>query len=93
MNRDSGEEAHCGSLWKVMGNEQIMHGMWEYFTLERAGARTIPADAARGKQEGMQDQWQQESLLRSVLEQVKRSADADCGLPNDALWLPPIEEW
>ena len=51
----------------------------EYFTLERAGARTTPADAARERQEGIQGQWQQESPFREVLKQVKRSADVDCG--------------
>ena len=62
-----------------MGNEQFIRGMWEYFTLERAGARTIVADAAREKREGIQGQWQQEYPFREVLQQVKRSADADSG--------------
>ena len=43
------KKAHRGTFWNVMGNEQFLRGMWEYFTLGRAGARTIPADAARGK--------------------------------------------
>ena len=30
-------------------------------------------------QEGIQGQWQRESPLKEVLEQVKISADADCG--------------
>ena len=71
-------KAHRGRTRKVMGNEQFLRGMW-YFALERAGARTIPADAAREDQEGIQGQRQQESPFRDVLEQVKRSADADCG--------------
>ena len=50
------KEAHRGRLWKVMGNEQFLCGMCEYFTVERAGARTILADAAREKHEGMQGQ-------------------------------------
>ena len=52
--------------------------MSEYSTLERTEVRKIPAEASREKQEGMQGQWQQESLVREVLEQVKKSADADC---------------
>ena len=43
--------------WKgVMGFEQFTRGMWEYFTLERTGARKILADASREKQEGIQHQ-------------------------------------
>ena len=43
-----------------MGNEQLTRGMWEYFTLERAEVKKIPADASREKQEGIQGQWQQD---------------------------------
>ena len=41
--------------------------MWEYSTLERAEVRKILAEASREKQEGIQGQWQQESLFREVL--------------------------
>ena len=61
------------------GSEQFLRGMWERFTLKRTGARKILADAAQEKQEGKQGQWQQESPFKEVLEQVKRSADTDCG--------------
>ena len=73
------KKAHRARRWKVMGNEQFLRGMREYFTLERAGARKIIADAAREKQEGIHGQWQQESPFTEVLEQVKRSADVDSG--------------
>ena len=43
-----------------------------------AGARKLPADAGREKQEGIQGQWQHESPFREVLQEVKRGADADC---------------
>ena len=33
------KKAPRGRLWKVMGSEQFLRGMWVYFTLERAGAR------------------------------------------------------
>ena len=72
-------KAHRGRIWKVMDNAQFLRGMWEYSTLERAGARTILADAVREKQGGIQGQRQQGSFFKEVLEQVKRSADADCG--------------
>ena len=74
------KKAHRGSLCKVFGSEQFRCGMWEYFTLKRAGARKILADAAQEKQEGKQGQWQQESHFKEVLEQVTRSVDTDCGL-------------
>ena len=66
------KKAHRGRIWKVMGNEQLIRGMWEYFTLERAEVRKILADASREKQEGIQGQRQQESPFREVLEQVKQ---------------------
>ena len=50
----------------------------EHFTLRKARARKIFADAAQDKQEGIQGQWQHESPLKKVLEQIKRSADTDC---------------
>ena len=42
-------------------------------------SRKILEDAGREKQEGRQSQWQQEPTFKEVLEQVKRSADTDCG--------------
>ena len=77
MDRGSREEG--ASWWKVFGIEQFLRGKWEYFTLKRAGARNILADVAREKQEGTQGQWPQESHFKDVLDQVKRSADVDCG--------------
>ena len=65
-------------LSKIFGSEQFPRGMWEYFTLKRAGATKIPADAAQEKQEGKRSQWQQKSHFKEVLEQIKRSADTDC---------------
>ena len=47
------KKAHPGRIWKVMGNEQLKRGMWEYFTLERAEVRKILADVSREKQEGI----------------------------------------
>ena len=55
---------------KDTGNEHFLCGMWEYFTFNRAEERKILAHASRERQEGMQDQWQQESPFRKVLEQV-----------------------
>ena len=79
MERVVERKAHRGRIWKVMGNEQFLRGMWEYFTLKRADAKKILEDDSREKQEGKQGQWQQESPFKEVLEQVKRSADTGCG--------------
>ena len=35
-------------------------------------------DAETEKQEGIQGQWQRESLAKEYLEEVKSSADTDC---------------
>ena len=43
------KKAHRGRIWKVMGGEQFLRGMWEYITLKKAGPIKISADAARGK--------------------------------------------
>ena len=71
-------KAHRGRLWKIFGSEQFLRGMWEYFTLKMAWARKILADAGEEKQEEIQGRWQQESLFKEVLEQVKRNSDTDC---------------
>ena len=74
MERNSGE---VGASWKdmegVLGNEQFLRGMWEYFTLEKTEQEQILADGAQEKQEGQQGHRQQESPFK------KRSADEDCG--------------
>ena len=72
-------KAHRGRLWKIFGSEQLLRGTWEYCTLKRAWTRKKIAAAAQENQEGIQSQWQKESPFREVLEQVKRSADTDCG--------------
>ena len=69
------KKAHRGRIWNVMGNEQFISGMWEYFTLERAEENMILEDASREKQEGIQGQWQQESPFREILEQARRNED------------------
>ena len=43
------KKAQHGWIWKVMGNEQFVRGMWEYLTLERAEVKKILEDASREK--------------------------------------------
>ena len=47
------KKAHRGIILKVMRNEQIIRGLWEYCTLERAEVRKILADASWGRQEAI----------------------------------------
>ena len=65
-------------MWKVMGNEQFIRGVWEYFTLKRAEVKKILDDGSRERQEGIQGQWQQESPFREIMEQVRGNADMRC---------------
>ena len=46
---------------------------------KRTEAEKIPEDVARERQEGRQYQWQQESPVTEVLEQVRANADMGCG--------------
>ena len=71
-------KAHRGRIWKAMGNEQFIQGMWEYFALKGAEVKKILEDASREQQDGMQGQWQQQSPFR-ILEQVRGHADVGCG--------------
>ena len=52
--------------------------MRAYFTINRAWARKVLADANLEKQEGIQGRWQQESPFKEVREQVKRNSGTDC---------------
>ena len=52
--------------------------MWEYFSVKRARARVVSADAAKKKQEGTKGQWQLGSPFEEVLEQVNGSSDTYC---------------
>ena len=59
--------ADCG---KMLGQDQLIKGMWEYLSLERARAKQFLKDAEKEKQEGTQ--------AKEFLDQVKNSADTDC---------------
>ena len=73
-------KAHRGRLWKVFGSGQCLRGMCGYFTLARAWARKIFADAAQEKQERIQGQWQHESPFNEVFgaSQQKRDYRFQC---------------
>ena len=55
------QKAHRGRLWKMLGKDQLIQGMWEYSSLEKAKAKHFLKDLEKEKQEAIQSQWQQES--------------------------------
>ena len=68
-----GQTAHRGRLWKMMGKEQYVREMWEYFCRERV--KKFREQAEEKKQAGIQGWWQLESPAKEYLEQVKCSDD------------------
>ena len=41
------QKAHRGRLWKMLGKDEFIQGMWEYFPLERAKAKQFLKDAEK----------------------------------------------
>ena len=72
------KKAYRGRMWKMMGKEPYLRGMWEHFSSERSKAKKFRQLADEEKQAGIQGQWQQESPAREYLEQVKCCHDTDC---------------
>ena len=71
-------KAYRGRMWKMMGKEPYLRGMWEHFFCERSKAKKYRQLADEEKQSEKQGQWQQGSLAREYLEQVKCCQDTDC---------------
>ena len=55
------KKAYRGRMWKMMGKEPYLRGMWEYFLQERTRVKKFRELADEEKQAGIQGQWQQES--------------------------------
>ena len=69
-----GSDGKDSATWQIVenvGKRPIVQGMWEYFSLERAKSKKFPKDAEKEGQEGIQGQWQQESLVKGFLDSVK----------------------
>ena len=75
------KKAYRGRMWKMMGKEPYLRGMWEHFSCERSKAKKFRQLADEEKQARIQGQWQQESPAREYLEQVKCCHDTDCNEP------------
>ena len=61
----------------MMGKEQYVREMWEYFCQERARVKRFREEAEEERQTGIQGQWQLESPAREYLEQAKCCDDTD----------------
>ena len=72
------KKAYRGRIWRMMGKEPCVRGMWEYFLQERNRVKRFREQAEEEKQAGIQGQWQMESPAREYLEQVKCCHDTDC---------------
>ena len=62
----------------MMGKEQCVREIWEYFRRETARVNRFRVEAEEERQAGIQCQWQLESPAREYLEQVKCCDDTDC---------------
>ena len=76
------KKAYRGRMWKMIGKEPYLRGMWEHCLQQRSRAKRFRELAEEEKQAGIQGQWQQESQAREYLEHVKCSHDTDCNEPN-----------
>ena len=71
-----GESHHeRGRLWRMLGKDHYIQGMWEYFSFERLKAKKFMKDAEKEKQEVIQGHWQRGSPAKERLEQVKCCSD------------------
>ena len=71
------KKAHRGMLWRMLGKDQYIRGMWEY-SFERLKVTKFREEAEKEKQEGIQGQWPRESPAKEYLEQGKCCKDTDC---------------
>ena len=74
--------ADCGKCWE----KTSLYKECGSISLARAKANKCRRDAEKETQEGIQGQWQQESLAKTFLEQVKSSADT-FHFQNDEMWI------
>ena len=56
----------------MMGKDQDVRGVWEYFCRERGRVKRFREEAQEEKQAGIRGQLQLESPAKEYLEQVKK---------------------
>ena len=76
----------------MMGKEQHVRGMWEYFRRERDRVNKFQEQAEKEKQAGIQGQRQLESPAKEHLEQVKHRDDS-YSTENEEERLYRLEKW
>ena len=50
------KKTHRDRLWRMLGKDQFIQGMWGYFSLERPKAKKCLKDTEEEKQEWIQAQ-------------------------------------
>ena len=78
----------------MMGKEQYIRAMWEYYCCERLRVKKFREEAEKERQAGIQSQCQHESPVHG-LEQVKCCNDTDCthGMMKQAFLALKRGEW
>ena len=61
------KKAYRGRMWKMMGKEPCVRGMWEYFLQERSRVKRFRELPDEEKQARIQGQRQQESTAKEYL--------------------------
>ena len=79
---EDGEESYTANLCQQCYNESLKRS-WArnagvHLDRKRLKAKKFLKDAEKEKQQGIQGQWQQESVAKEYLEQAKCCADTDC---------------
>ena len=73
------QKAARGKLWAASVMEQLARRMWERFTIEKAWAKSVSADAEGVRQNGTDGRWQHETPDKEELELVRHSNDLRLG--------------
>ena len=73
------KKAHHGrTVENVLRRPVNRRNVEVFLSCKSDSAKTFLREAEKEKQEGIQAQWQQESLAKEFLEQAKSCADTDC---------------
>ena len=86
------KKAYRRRMWKMMGKESYLRGIWEHFSCERSKAKRSRQLADDEKQARIQGQWQQASPAREYLKQVK-CHDTDFNEPMMKTVFIALNKW
>ena len=71
--------AFRGKLWAAFGMKQFVRRMWRRFTIKKARARSVLADAESVRQNGKDGRWQHKTPHKEEREQFRHSSDLRFG--------------